>query len=250
MRRALVAPKSSQCSIAFGNSLLHGGDVGVDQVVVALVADPGVPLAQVHLVVEQPEVVGAHVQHHRQHPAGVDAGGRGVDGELADGDLDAADALVADAEDALGVGGDQQVDVVGAETGVPQRGLDLLGVVDRQVHAAGAAELVAEPLDRQPDGGGVDDGQHLGDVLGQQPVEQHLVAVPQVRQVHPLAQVVGLLAVLGVDPPQLAVQRGDPGRAADPVSPSVSRSARVNAVPRLMVGVASTAEPRAWIRAM
>ena len=73
----------------------------------------------------------------------VDAGGGGVDGELADGDLDAADALVADAEDALGVGRHQQVDVVGAQAGVAQRGLDLLGVVDRQVDPARAAELVA-----------------------------------------------------------------------------------------------------------
>ena len=36
---------------------------------------------------------------------GMDPGGRGVDGEFADRDFDTADALVADAEDALGVGG-------------------------------------------------------------------------------------------------------------------------------------------------
>ena len=59
----------------------------------------------------------------------MDAGGGGVDRELADGDLDAADALVADAEDALGVGGHQQVDVLGAQAGVPQCGLDLVRVV-------------------------------------------------------------------------------------------------------------------------
>ena len=127
-------------------------------------------------------------------------------------DLDAADALVADAEDALGVGGDQQVDVVRPETGVPQGGFDILRVVDRQVDAAGAAEFLAEPFDRQPDGRGVDDGQHLGDVLGEQPVEQHLVAVPQIRQVHPLPQIVGLLQVLRVHPAELAFQGGHPGR--------------------------------------
>ena len=129
--------------------LLARGDVGVDELVVARVADPGVPLAQVHLVVEQFQVVGAHVQHHRQHPRRVDPGRRGVDRELADRDLDAADALVADPEDALGVRGHQQVDVVGAQPGVAQRGLDVLGVVDRQVHPARAAELVGELLDRQ-----------------------------------------------------------------------------------------------------
>ena len=136
----------------------------------------------------------------------------------------------------------------GSETGVPQGGFDVLGVVDGQVHAAGAAELVAEPFDRHADGRGVDDGQHLGDVFGQQPVEQHLVAVPQVRQVHPLPQVVGLLAVLRVHPPRLTLQGGHPG-GSSPVNPNASRSARVNAVPRLIVGEASTALPRTRILA-
>ena len=81
------------------------------------------------------------VQHDREHPARVHAGGGGVDGELADGDLDAADALVADAQDALGVGGDDQVDVIGAETRVAEGGLDVLGMIDRQVDAARAAVL-------------------------------------------------------------------------------------------------------------
>ena len=53
MRRALVAPKSSQCSIAWGNSVRTAVDEGVDEVVVALVADPGVPGAEVHVVVEE-----------------------------------------------------------------------------------------------------------------------------------------------------------------------------------------------------
>ena len=177
-----------------------------------MVPDPGMPGTEVQVVVEEFEVVGAHVQHHRQHPAGMDPGGGGVDGEFADADLDAADALVTDAEDALGVGGDQQVQVVRAETSVPQSGFDVLGVVNGQVHTAGAAEFLAEPFDRHTHGRGVDDGQHLGEVVGEQPVEQHLVAVPQVRQVHPLPQVVGLLPVLRVHPAELAFQGGHPGR--------------------------------------
>jgi hypothetical protein len=85
-------------------------------------------------------------------------------------------------------------------------------VVDGQVdRPARPAELVAEPLDRQPDGRRVDDGQHLGDVLRQQPVEEHLVAVTQVRQVDPTAQVGGLGLVLRVHPPELAVEGRDAG---------------------------------------
>jgi hypothetical protein len=85
-------------------------------------------------------------------------------------------------------------------------------VVDREVHGAPrTAELVAEPLDRQPDGGGVDDRQHLLDVLGEQLVEQDLVAVAQVGQVHPLGQVPRLRGELGIGAAGLHLQRGHPG---------------------------------------
>ena len=57
---------------------------------------------------------------------------------LADRDLDAADALVADAQDALGVGDDEQVDVVGSQPVVEQRLLDVLGPVDGQEDPARA----------------------------------------------------------------------------------------------------------------
>jgi hypothetical protein len=128
-----------------------------------------------------------------------------VDGELAHGDLDAADPPVADAEDALGISGDDQVHVLGPQPVVAERGLDLAGVIHRHKHAAGTAELVAVPLDRRTDRGGVDDRQHLGDVLGQQPVEQHLVSVPQAGQVQVLGQVIGLALILPVDPAQLSL---------------------------------------------
>ena len=174
------------------------------------------PVAQVHLVVEQAQVVGAHVEHHRDHPAGVDPGGGDVDGQLADGDLDPADAPVADAEDPLGVGGHDQVDVVGAEAVVAERLLDQVRVVHRQEHAPGTAVLVAVPLDRLADRRGVDDRQHVPQVLRQQPVEQDLVAVAQVGQVHVLGQLVRLPLVLGMDPADLPVDRRHPvGQQAD-----------------------------------
>ena len=134
----------------------------------------------------------------------------------------------------------------GPEAVVAQGRLDVLRVVDRQVDPARAPVLVAEPFDRPADGRGVDDREHLLDVLGEQPVEQDLVAVAQVGQVDVPGQVVGLALVLGVDPPQLAVDGGHPA-GSSPVSPSASRSSRVNAVPRLSIGVVSTSVPRARI---
>jgi hypothetical protein len=195
-----------------GEQLRCGADVGVDELVVALVAHAGVPQAQVHLVVKQRQVVRADVQHDRDHPPRVDARGRDVDRQLPDRDLDAAHTLVTDAQDALGVGGHDEVHVLGAKPVVDQGLLDVLRPVDREEHAPGTAVLVAEPLDRLPDGGGVDDRQHFVDVVGQQPVEQDLVAVAQVGQVDVLGQGVGLALVLPVDAAQLALQGRDPGR--------------------------------------
>ena len=195
-------------------------DEAVHELVVPRPADPGVPLPEVHLVAEQPEVVGADVEDDRDRPTRVDAGRRGVEGQLADRDLDAADALVADAQDALGVGDDEQVDVVGPQAVVEQRLLDVLGPVDGEEDPAGPVVLVAEPLDRLPDRRGVDDREHLLQVVGQQAVEEHLVAVADVGQVEVLAQRGRGAPELLVDPPGLGLQAGHaaghqarPGRA-------------------------------------
>ena len=64
---------------------LRGGtDVGVNQVVVALGTHPSVTVADVHLVIEQGQVVCAHVQHHGNHPPWVQTGRGDVDVKLAD----------------------------------------------------------------------------------------------------------------------------------------------------------------------
>ena len=93
---------------------LRGGlDIGVDEGVVAFSADPRMPVPRVHRIGEQAFPVGAHVQHHRNHARRIDPARRRIDRQFADGDFDSADAPIADAEDLLGVGGQDQVDIVG-----------------------------------------------------------------------------------------------------------------------------------------
>ena len=96
----------------------HGLQIPGDEAVVGSAADPGVPVAQVQRVVQQPLVVGAHVQGHRDHPARVDPGRSGIDRQLAHRDRDAAHAPVADAENLLGVGAHDQVHVAGSQAQV------------------------------------------------------------------------------------------------------------------------------------
>ena len=124
----------------------------------ALAADPGVPVAEVQRIVQQRLVVGAHVQGYRDHAPGVDAGRGGVDGQLADRDLDAAHTPVADAQDLLGVAADDQVNVVRAESQRGERRGDVVRRVDGQEDAPRAAVLVRVLLDRVADRGVVHDG--------------------------------------------------------------------------------------------
>ena len=202
---------SSQCSSALGNSLPTASTNASRNSSYSSAGDARPPVADVQRVVEQALPVGADVEHDRQRPVRVDAAGRRVHGQLADRDVDAADAPVADAEDRAGVGRDDQVDLAAVEVDVAQRLLDQVGVLDRQVHAARPAVLIAVVLDRLADRGRVDDRQHLAQVRDQQPVEQHLVAVVDLGQQDVLRQVGGLALVLRVDPGDLRVQR-DLGR--------------------------------------
>ena len=209
MRRPLPGAKSSHCSSAFGKQLGHGLDVGVDEGVVALSADAGVPVPDVHRIVQQTLPVGADIEHHRNHARRVDAARRRVDRQLADRHLNAAHAPIADSQDLLGVGRQDQVDIAGAGAEVGKRLLDRFGMIDREIHAARTPALMVILLHRHADRQIVDDGDHFAQVLGEQPVEQHLVAVVQGGQVDVLAQRVRQPLVLDVGALDLSLQRAD-----------------------------------------
>ena len=72
----------------------------------------------------------------------------GIDGELADRDIDAPDAPVADAEDGLGVGGDNEVHLASRQSRIAQGGLDLAGRIDAEIDAGtGRADSTALPTE-------------------------------------------------------------------------------------------------------
>ena len=89
--------------------------------------------------------------------SGVDPSGGRVDGELADGDRDASHPPVADTENLFGVGGDDQVDIVGAGTEILESDVDTVGVINTQVDTPRALEFLAVAFDRLPHRGRVDD---------------------------------------------------------------------------------------------
>lgn len=126
---------------------------------------------------EEGLVVRAAVEHDREHLARVDAAGRDVERELADGDAHSVRAEVAQTQDAGAVGDDNDLHVV-VRPVVHHRG-HLATVLAREVHAARAAEVGAELLADDADRRRVHDGRHLLNVSDEAAEEERLVAILQ-----------------------------------------------------------------------
>ena len=154
-------------------------DVVLDERVVFGAAPAGVAVADVERVVEQLFVVGADIEGHRDGAPGIDATAGGVERKFPDRDLDAADAPITDAQDRLGVGAHDQIDIIRAQ---PQRleGFgDLVVTIDGQIQPTLAAVLAGESLDRLAHRRGVHHRHQLGQMLREHLEVQHLVAVVQ-----------------------------------------------------------------------
>ena len=176
-----------------------------DERVVGLAAQPGMAPAEVQVIGEERGVVGAHVEADRQRARGMDAGGGGVERELAHRDGHAAGALVAEAEDALVVGDDDEPHVL--EGRVAEHAVDLPPVVGRDPQAAGAAEDVAELLARAAHRGRVDDGEELLEMVDEEPVEEGLVPVLQGGEADVALEGVALARDVAVGAPRLLLER-------------------------------------------
>src|SRR5260370_42073503 len=98
----------------FGEEPGGRGDVGIDEGIVAFATHASMPVADVVRVVEQAFAVRPDIEHGGNHARRIDTRGSGVDGKLANGNLDATDAPIADTEDLFRVGGHEQIDVVGS----------------------------------------------------------------------------------------------------------------------------------------
>ena len=182
----------------------------VNEVVVGGAVDTVMPPAEIHGVVEELRVVGADVKENRQPAGRIDPAQRRVQGQLPDRDAHAADALVTQAQDPLPVRDDDDVNLPARPVAQDLPDTVAVGVGDEQ--PAWPAVDLAEPLAGHPDGGGVEDWQHLLDVVGYQLVEQHLVGVLQRAQVDMPGDVGGLLLVGPVPAADLLVQSLHRGR--------------------------------------
>ena len=165
-----------------GVLLLHRSHELFDEREVALACDALARISEVEHVVANLLVVGAYVEHHGEAVLRRYAGTGAVERELADGDAHAVGAEVAQAEDALPVGHDDDADVLLAPVVEDLR--DPALVVGRDEEALRLARDVRELFARFAHGRRVDQRQNLFDVVDHGAVEEMLVALLQGRQRH------------------------------------------------------------------
>ena len=171
-----------------GKLVLHRRHEFVDERVVLVVADASVTPPEVLRVLQQFDVVGTDVQHDRQGSGRVDATDQDVQRQLPDRDAHPADALIAEAEDALAVSHHDDVRV--AVRAVVDHLAESLPVGVGHEEPPRASVDLAEALARLTDRRGVNDGHGLGDVVAKDPIEQGFVAVLQCAQVDVLVEIV------------------------------------------------------------
>ena len=129
-------------------------------------------------VSDQFAVVGANIKRDWKRPRWLNSRSGGVERKLADWDAHAANAKVAEAEDALVVGDNDQANLCAAG-GVAQQFRNSRCIFGRNPCAACATPDLAPALARLADGGRVDDWQELFDILNKEAIEEGLVAVLQ-----------------------------------------------------------------------
>ena len=166
--------------------------------------------AQVEAVLEEGFVIGSRVQKDRQCLFRGNAAAGGVEREFAHGDAHAAGPEVAQAQDALAIGHDDDAHV--AVRPVRQDVADHALFVAADEEAARTLENMRVVLAARADGRRVDDGHELLYVVDDDAVEQVFVAVEQGHHLDELLESRGAIAHVAYYPKFLLLHARYPGR--------------------------------------
>jgi hypothetical protein len=171
---------------------LDGGYKRVDEALVIDTGDARVAPTEVFRIAKALLVVRADVEDDGKGARGMDSADEAVERKLADGDAQSADALIADAKNALAVGNHDDVDFWIWMIAQKRRNGVTQGIRDEK--AARTAIDVAELLATERDDRRVDDRQHLLDMVEEEPVKEHFVGVLKLAKIDVAFEVVGLKA--------------------------------------------------------
>ena len=153
----------------------------VDKLIVLVVGNTRVTPAHIQRIVQQLLVVGTDVQHHRQRVGRADTAAGGIQRQFTDRNAHPADTLVTEAENTFAVGHHDHLDVVVRH--VLQNIVEVIAVLIRDKHAAGATIDLREAFTGGADGRGVDNRHHFVEVVADQAVEQRFVGILDIAQV-------------------------------------------------------------------
>ncbi len=180
---------------------------GLDKIVVLLPADALVPPADIDGIIEQHFVVSAHVEQDGQTMFGRNATQRRVERHLADGNAHAARALIAQAKDAFSIAHHNAPHVIVA--GVAKNLCDAVPVRVAQKKTARLAPDFGKALAPLAHRRRVNDRQQLLGVLGDQRIEQRLIAVLQVAHIGVFVECGGMAVERALASLALIFQRPD-----------------------------------------
>ncbi len=181
----------------------------VDEAVIGLARQPPLAQAEIIGIAQQLFVVGADVEHDRQALLRMHAGAGRIERELADRNTHAVGAEIAETEDALAVGDDDEL--CGIWPVLQQVG-DLAAVARGDEHAARTLEDQAVFLAGEPDRRRVDQRLDLVDVVADDAEEQRLVAVMQRIQRDIFFEIVRQIAQIHQHALDLILHRQHAGR--------------------------------------
>ena len=171
-----------------GKNLLDGSNEGVDEAVVVGAGDARVTPAEIFRVAETFLVVRANIENDGKSARGVYSADEGVERKLADGNAEAAHALVTDTENAFPIGDDDHIDF-GIRVIAEERRNEMAERI-RNEEAAWTPIDVAELLAAERDDRGVYDGQHLVDMSEKEPIEEDFIGVLQLAEIDVAFEVV------------------------------------------------------------
>ena len=185
----------------------HSIDELLDERVVLLTPQTRLAVADVQLVIEQFCVVGSNIQRHGNAARRMDACGSRVQRQLADRNPHTPCTLVADTENPLVVGDN--------DDGGLHRGARSEDVCNPTTIAGGDVDASLTSVDPRPmrtgecNGRGVDDRDRLCEIVRYEPVEERFITVHQSVQIDVLADVGRLEVVLHANSPHLALEKRD-----------------------------------------
>ena len=181
----------------------------VDERVISRPAQPLLAQPDIIGIVQQRLVVGADIKHHRQAELGMNTGTGCIEREFADRNSHAVGAEIAEAEDPLAIGNDDQLRRVRP---IGQQVTNTAPVVGADEQSARPLENVAEPLAGEPDRRRVNERLDLVDIVADNAKEQRLVAIMQRVERHVFLEVIRQPAQVGHNARGLLLHREDVGR--------------------------------------